>query len=684
MICSFEVQFRENTMNENSALVSLAMLKVDSDVHGRDYLDYLIPFIFYVLEKYRPEPVTSNGIRTLLKDEFKLRIPVYPTELVLQRLAKRKYLAKEHSIYKIVKSIPAGSVDTLRTDAQTRTQSVLTALQEFAISVHSVIWSEEEASAAIATYLAHFSVDCLKSYAQKTALPEIQSSSGQKSLFIVNTFVIYLKEKLPAVFENLIVLVKGQLLANALICSDLDSIPRKFNGVTFYLDTPLILQLFGLEGKYLETAVSELLELLRNLKGTIAVFEHTVEEVHGVIEGCERHLDNPHAKGGLIITEMRRAAKTASDLALTKARLPDLYRKFDISKRTTPSYTPSLQIDENILHQALEDEISYANPRAADYDVNSIRSIYGLRRGKQPHRLEDAGAVLVTSNSALARVAYEYGKENEAIREVSAVITSFSLANMAWLKAPLGAPDLPRFEIMATCYAAMNPPDALWSAYLAEIEKLKQLGDISARDHELLRFSLRARDELMNLTLGSEEAFSEKTVSQILQRVQSEIAAEKDELLHRQRTEHEAETSRITREAEARVEEERTRFLTTKAELEKEVARNARISKRLYWISDQASGVLALLLVAGIAAILIAGSFFSESYVKRFLPGYRWASILLTLTAWLAVAWGVFHAIFGFSVIELGRSLRSVLQNEFYRFLCNVFSVEPSLSKAPQ
>jgi len=326
----------------------------------------------------------------------------------------------------------------------------------------------------------------------------------------------------------------------------------------------------------------------------------------------------------------------------------------------------------------LEEGISYGNPRAVDYDVNSIRSIYGLRRGKQPHRLEDAGAVLVTSNSALARAAYEYGKEHEATREVSAVITSFSLANLAWLKAPLGSPDLPRFEIIAACYAAMNPPDALWSAYLAEIDKLKELGDISARDHELLRFSLRARDELMNLTLGSEEAFSERTVSQILERVQSEITAEKDALLEKQLSEHKAETERIAKEAEARIEAERARFLSAKAELEEAAARHTSISKRLYWICDRASGVLTLAVLFVIGSFLIGGSFLSESYVKRLLPNYRWASIVLSAAAWIAVAWGVFHALFGVSVRDIGKTLRSWLQDTSYRFLCRVFTVEPN------
>ena len=100
---------------------------------------------------------------------------------------------------------------------------------------------------------------------------------------------------------------------------------------------------------------------------------------------------------------------------------------------------------------------------------------------------EDAAAVLVTSNSALARAAYDYGRSQESTKEVSAVITSFSLANLAWLKAPLGSPDLPQAEMIALCYAAMNPRESLWSVYVREIDKLEEIGNITARDHELLR-----------------------------------------------------------------------------------------------------------------------------------------------------------------------------------------------------
>lgn len=657
-------------MDDNtSALVSLAILKVDSDIEGKDYTEYLVPFISYVLDRYKPDPVSSQAVQGLLRQEFKLRIPVHAAEMVLRRLAKRKTLHREYGIYKYAGHLPENRIDILRKDARDRTLAVVDALREYVRLGYSLEWTDTHAIEAIAAYLSRFSVECLRSYAHGTALPEVRQSAQDQQLFLVNRFVAHAKTKTPDIFEHLIVLVKGQMLSNALTCSDLESIPRKFNGVTFYLDTPLILQLFGLEGAPLEQAAVEMIELVRNLKGTFAVFDHTAEEVYGVLEGAERHLDDPKARG-LVITEMRRAGKTASDLALFRGRLQELYKHHDISRRNTPAYISTFQIDEAVLHDSLQEEITYGNRRAVDYDVNSIRSIYALRRGLGPSRLEDAGAALVTSNSALARAAYEYGRNYEGTREVSAVITNFSLANHAWLKAPLGSPDLPQAEVIALCYAAMNPRENLWSAYIQEIDKLKEIGNITPRDHELLRYSLRARDELMNLTLGSEEAFSQQTVTRILENVKSELVRAKDEEIEMVKAVH----VQTARESEAL-------RLTLSAELDTAIARQDRVRKRMYWIADRTSMCLSCTICILFAAVLLAGSMFSGIYARPLTSGRLWVSIPAATLVWVALIWGILNWVFGFSVSEVFNALWKSLRGKAYRTLCRVFSVDPDTTR---
>ena len=81
-------------MDNIATLTSLAMLKVNSDLGGKDYVDYFLPFIGFVLNRRRPNPVTAAAVQALLHDEFRLRVPQYPTEYALHRLADQKYLQK--------------------------------------------------------------------------------------------------------------------------------------------------------------------------------------------------------------------------------------------------------------------------------------------------------------------------------------------------------------------------------------------------------------------------------------------------------------------------------------------------------------------------------------------------------------------------------------------------------------
>ncbi|MBI3662002.1 MAG: hypothetical protein HY234_02990 [Acidobacteria bacterium] len=70
------------------------------------------------------------------------------------------------------------------------------------------------------------------------------------------------------------------------------------------------------------------------------------------------------------------------------------------------------------------------------------------------------------------------------------------------------APDLPRRRLIADAYAAMEPPDELWKAYLVEIARLETKGEISAEDYMLLRHVLSAKAALMDLTKGDASAFT--------------------------------------------------------------------------------------------------------------------------------------------------------------------------------
>lgn len=621
--------FKRIIMNNTETLCSLAMLRVHAE-HGLDYFDYLVPFVTYVLQKEKPDKVCDADTQVFLRKEFGLSIPQHACGFVLQRLAKRRILQREHGVYHIVGKLKDYRVDERRVKARREQQVVVNNLIQHASRTLGLTWTQQEADAAILQYLSRFSVECMQAFTQGTALPEIQSISDVNA-FIVSSFVKHANDFEPELFEGVVSLVKGHMLANALLCSDLQSLEKKFEKLTFYLDTPFLMHLLKFWGTAPFEAATELLELLGKLNAKLAVFEHTVEEVNHVLLNAERVLSDPAKITHPMIASLRRERFTVADMALARGTLDRFFESHRITRMLAPGYTKDFQIDHSLLKEAIEKETFYYPERALDNDINSIRSIFELRRSKHPYRLEDAVAVLVTNNPVLAQAAYKYGHQYESGREVSTVITDFSLANVAWLKAPFTSPDLPRLELIAECYATMEPSPKLWSMYISEIDRLRATGNITAEDHDLLKLSLLARDQLMNLTLGTEEALSSGTISQILDRIKKELVKEKDVELQAERRQHEAARSHAS-------------LLQ---------AKHTAMQKRIAFIGGRAGWaakwiVFVLLFTAIAGGLFVTSGFFSSKSAKLV-----WLVLAIRGLAIAALIWGLADAIWGFSIKQL-------------------------------
>ncbi|EQD54722.1 hypothetical protein B1A_12087, partial [mine drainage metagenome] len=96
------------------------------------------------------------------------------------------------------------------------------------------------------------------------------------------------------------ILVQGHMLANALLCPDLQNAPKTYKGVTFYLDTPLLVQRLGLEGEPKKRAAQELIELVKNLGGVVAAFSHSCEELSYVLRSAADHIESRNGRGAII------------------------------------------------------------------------------------------------------------------------------------------------------------------------------------------------------------------------------------------------------------------------------------------------------------------------------------------------------------------------------------------------
>lgn len=565
-----------------ATLTSLAMLKVKID-QGGDYLDYLRPFVLQVLVDHRPDPVTDGVVRDYIRTDFGLEIPDRVVQIVLKRLSRKHPLKKVEGVYHITGNLPDHGIAAEKSRADRHIHAVVSGLNEFSKSTAKPIQSAEDAVTAICTFLTEFDIPCLRAYLRGTAIPTIKGRRDS-DIVLVSKYVLHLQQTDPERFESFMIMVQGHMLANSLLCPDLQNTPKTYKDVTFYLDTPLLIQWLGLEGEAKQSAMENLIDLLRKLGANLMVFSHSRDELERVIRGASINVDSPMGRGA-IVREARRSGTTKSDLLLLSGQIDNKIDQFRIKVVDTPSYEPTFQIDERVFETVLEDEVLYHNPRAEADDINSVRSVYVLRKGMSPSILEKAKAVLVTNNSGFARAAWHYGQKFEESREVSSVITDFSLANMAWLKVPMGAPSLPMIEVLAFSYAALQPLQKLLNKYMTEIDKLERQGKITTRDHQLLRSNTLAQDELMRLTLGDENALTEETITETLRRVSEEIKKEESEKLTTEQEEH------------RRTQDERTALYSEKK----------RIQERMYWRCRRKAKIYAWLASVAIGLLLVVG-----------------------------------------------------------------------------
>ena len=602
----------------SSTLTSLAMLKVHVD-QGHDYLDYLRPFVLQVLVDHQLDHITDTGVRDYIRSDFGMEIPARAIQVVLKRLSRNHPLKKADGIYQVTGKLPDPRIGAQKASAERHISAVLTGLRDFSKTTGRPISTDAEADVAVRAFLSQFDIQCLRAYLRGTAIPDIEGNDSAQ-IVLVSKYVLELQKTDPARFDSFLVVVQGHMLANALLCPDLQSLPRTYDGVTFYLDTPLLIQLLGLEGKPKKDSISDLIELLISLGGRVGALEHSRGELENVVRSAASHIESFNGRGE-IVAEARRCGTTKSDMLMLAGRVDARLRESNVNVIAAPRYVADFQIDETAFSNTLDGALRYSNPNAKVYDINSVRSIYVLREHSSPQNLEKCKAVLVTCNTAFARAAFKYGAMHQESREVSTVITDFSLANMAWLKAPMGAPSIPMREVLAFSYAALQPSQTIWDKYLAELEKLENLGTITARDLQLLRSSQLAQEELMSLTLGEEDSLSEQTISVVLSRV----------------------TEEIRRDEEKKLVAEKESHVKTQADLDKERIEKSNIQQRLYWRCNRRAGYCAWIVSGGLVVVLVAGLAaslgfnFENQFIKWAIPAVLTILFFLTL---VSLIWG--------------------------------------------
>ncbi|MCI0586821.1 MAG: hypothetical protein L0323_08290 [Planctomycetes bacterium] len=526
----------------SAALASLAILKVNWDRLGRDYIENFVPFVAEALRLQTEDVVSLPVLQQAVRARFALDLPLNPIRQVLQRCAKHGFVEKQSGVfYRDPQQLQDLNFSEVRQVVLSLHERLLSQLREFVKSERGIDWSEEQAAAAIHSFLVNQSLKFLYAQAERTPLDFAQVP--QDAAYLVALFLMSSRDTQPTLIDDFAVLVKGHLLANAIYLPDPGKVGQRFRDTSVFLDTSVIVDAAGFAGPERHAPCGELLQLLREYGASLHCFEFTMNEVRRILDACAARLRTGHLRDayGPTIEWFIESGRTSSDIELMIARLPERLRSLGITVDEGPPRDREFefQVDEEGFEKALEGGIGYKNPKARVHDVDAVSLIAKLRRGRHSFDVESCRAVFVTTNYELASIARRFFQADAPEGAVALCITDYSLGNLLWLKNPTRAPELPHKLLIADAFAALQPPDALWKLYLAEIARLQERGDITTDEYFALRHGLTAKRALMELTGGLPAVFTEGTVAQVLKVAKEHLRADLQEQLGKERQKRE-------------------------------------------------------------------------------------------------------------------------------------------------
>jgi hypothetical protein len=650
----------------NSALIGYAVLKANYDASAPTYIESFGGFVLAAMAAQESRYVQRNQIARYLSAEFGLRIP----DLVIGRMLKK--LRRSESVVQVS---PEAHQLTEKGAAEAPTvteQAVRFEREQAELALHFKDFVDREFPSH-AALLDESESDALARYFDRNAVPILKQSLHGKSAgkeseeaginYLISRFVTHLAATDQVRFGYVEDASKGAVLASVLTLDTL-GFAESMSKVQLFFDTPVILNALGLHGGVFENSSQQLLSLAREQGATLAVFEHSLKEVDGILDSAEHSLRMPNSKStNAVYLHMVESGMSASDLAVVRRQVPALLRDLAIRIVEKPDSYKQFGLDEAGLETKLQEKVRYMQSAARLYDVDSLSAVHRLRRGSTTRHLEECAAVLVTSNTGVVRAANEFSSERHPF---PLAITEEALAGLLWVRSPTASEAATRQQLVATAYAGMQPNGSLWSKYLAEVDKLEKRAEISPDEAIILRSTSTGREALMEETLGDPEEVTPDAPLAVLKRVREQLVQPLEEELDLAKL-RQSQVSTSAQEVKDLLEASRSEL--RRLQEERDRADASRRARGRRWATRVVRGPLFAFAAAAVAAAVL-------SLLGVALPGQ--AAFPLVVAAVVLVALSAVRQFIPGTLLDWLRPIEERLAVHRYRRLSLAAGFEPT------
>lgn len=509
-------------------VVHLALLESFRESQHSDELDLFVPAVAVSIHENSGAEVTAENIQKSFERVFKSRPPLSVIESLLVRAKNRNLLRVENKVF-----IPNSqelqpiheSYNTKASELDVSFRAFRRDLKAFARERFKKEVSDEQCD----TLVLEFIEKNVSSVAREDVFTKASLDDQIKNTdHLIAAFVSHIHRHKTNALDHFAAIAKGAILADYLQIAEQSGKKKRYNHLTVWLDTPIILGLLGYSGAQKEHALTDLLGLLGSFKIQVRCFDVSVDEAERLLRTWGDDLRHKrYEKFNSKTLELLRhkridSARLNTEAALLEKRIQELGIRIKKGFKIVEKW----QCDYEGLDGKISTIYKHYDGSAKRHDLACISRVYMLRQGRHPSVLDQSRHVFITQNDKLRARVNDHFREEVGTRSIPLVMSERWLTTVFWVKSSSAFSALPKNQLLAAAYGLLYTDDKFWSNFVDRLECLKKQGQVSADDYALARWDSEAltlvHDKSVDVGYGISDDDVFELVSEIKRRAKED------------------------------------------------------------------------------------------------------------------------------------------------------------------
>lgn len=459
-------------------------------------------------------------------------LPYHPMQTIIGECIKSGHFTYNSSTYQCFPNYATIDQEDFMDIVKRKDSEYKMLLQGFGdylVKTHNLYCSEEDLDEKIHAFVERYGI---KTKANKNVLFRVKDD------YLLAEYLVYCEENgRQDVLDYIDEYTIGLSLSEVFTYSER---PEKYTAkdAHVYLDTGILFRLLGIGSSDHANSYVKFVRNMQKLGMHVMVYDHTLNEMIGIIESSKRWIGNPEYDANLcseatyffvsnnwtidqvdeLSGSLRTKLKDDFNISIDNMSYPrseDIHTAFeaDIKEMIIRTYQESgSTVDfENIDHTINQDAKSifytqHKNGNVVPFHINDIKNIF------------------VTTNRSLAKVGYDLSKTIAFSKEyfIPLVMTDITWGTLIWFNSPAIISSINRPRLVSAAYAAFRPSSELIEKLNISLSKLEEEGKITPEQCYFLKVSPIAQRLLAKKTVNDPNRFVDLTALEILKSLESD------------------------------------------------------------------------------------------------------------------------------------------------------------------